>query len=276
MPRFFQVAMLLFVCGGNASAAAYDDFARGLAANQQQDSATAIPAFTAALSAGDLNASLKPNAYHGRGLAYIRTENCAAARSDAEAALALKPDYNAARWLHAGANECLGQFASALEEYSALLAAEPVAGAYRIRGNLRWITGDFSGAVADFVQVVKLAPNYAYGVIWLALTQTRAGAFNAGEISHASSELDADEWPAPILALFIGKSTPEAVAAVAARGKGQVAIDQKCEADFYSAEWLLGRGDAAGARTLLTSAATNCPHTFVEYRDARIELARLK
>ena len=277
MRRAFIAGMLLFACIviDAARAAAYDDYARGLAANLQLDSDTALSTFTAALAAGDLVPSLKPNAYYGRGLANIRKENCAAARTDAAAALVLKPDYESARFLRAGANECLGEFALALAEHTELIAAKPTAGSYSVRGGLRWHMGDFAGAAADFAQVVQLAPKYSYGVIRMALAQMRAGAVDTALIKRAMSPLDDVGWPGPVLLLISGKSTPEAVAAAAARGEGEAVIGQKCEADFYTAEWWLGRGDVASARPLLHRAVANCPHQFIEFREARIELERL-
>jgi lipoprotein NlpI len=278
MRRLFLFGFLLLVCASaqRASAAAYDDFARGLAANQQQESAIAIPAFTAALAAGDLSASLKPNAYYGRALANLRSDNCAAALSDAQAALTLLPNYKAALYLHASANECLGQFALALAEDTALIAADSTAGSYFNRGGLSWHMGNFSAAAADFKQAVQLAPKSSYGVIWLALVQARSGALDSAFMKHALSPLDDDDWPAPIVMLVAGKSTPDAVAAAAAHGDVQTVPRQVCEADFYVAEWWLARADAASARPLLARAAANCPHNFLEYRYARIELARLK
>jgi len=44
-----SIAILLLMFGTATFAAAYDDFARGLAANNRDDSDTAITAFSAAL-----------------------------------------------------------------------------------------------------------------------------------------------------------------------------------------------------------------------------------
>ncbi len=277
MRRLFILGLLSLACGAPQSlyAAAYDNFARGMSANNIADNDAAISAFTSALGSGDLSTALRPNAYVGRAIAYARKGNCVAARSDVEAALALKPAYLEARTLHADLNLCLGQFAPALAELTALLALQPDAGLYRIRGQVRWRTGDFSGAAADFAQLVYLEPTYAYGAIWLAVAEARTGAFDVAQLKHAMSSVDDDEWPAPILHFMAGQTKPETVDAAAARGEAQTVIKQKCEADFYLAEWSIDRGDIPAARSRLNSAVASCPHTFIEYSGAKIELARL-
>jgi lipoprotein NlpI len=277
--RWLLIPGLLLLVSGTTTglrAAAYDDFARGMSANNIGDSDAAIAAFSSALGAGDLSTALRPNAYVGRAIAYARKENCVAARSDAEAALALRPAYFEAQVLHADFNLCLGQFAAALTELTALIAVQPDAELYRIRGQTRWSTGDFPGAAADFGQFVNLEPRYAYGIIWLAVAQARTGAFDVAQLKHTMSSLDGDDWPAPILHFMAGQSTSETVDAAAARGDGQTVVHQKCEADFYLAEWSIDHGDIPAARPRLNSAVASCPHTFVEYAGAKIELARLK
>jgi lipoprotein NlpI len=277
--RILFSTLLVFVCSGapaSAFAAAYDDFARGVAANLQGDSTLAISSYTAAITAGDLAPALLPEAYRGRALAYLRAQKCAAARTDADAALALKPADDNVRILQANIAMCLGQLDLALAGYSAVIATRPGLDVYTARGFLYWRKGDYTSAAADFAQVVRLAPKFSYGVIWFALAQARTSALDAAQVKNAASRVDEDGWPAPILSLLTGSATADAVEAAAARGEGNIGLKQKCEADFYVAEWWLGRGDAASAKPLLESAAANCPHGFVEYAGAKIELARLK
>lgn len=269
------IAIICAAVPAAALASGYDDFARGMSANNIGDSDAAIAAFSLALDSGDLNTALRPNAYVGRAIAYARKEKCVEARSDVEAALALKPEYLQAKTLHANMNLCLGQFAPALAELTALIAHEPDAGLYSLRGQVYWRSGDFSGAAADFAQLVNLQPTNAYGAIWLAIAAARVGTFNSEQLKHAVSSLDEDHWPSPILHFLAGQTTLESVDAAAAHGDAQTVIQQKCEADFYLAEWSIDRGDTPAAKPRLNSAAASCPHTFVEYAGAKIELRRL-
>ena len=50
---------------------------------------------------------------------------------------------------------------------------------------------------------------------------------------------------------------------------------QRCEADFYIAEWRLLRDDKETARELFERAVSECPHSFIEYEMAPVELKRL-
>jgi hypothetical protein len=50
---------------------------------------------------------------------------------------------------------------------------------------------------------------------------------------------------------------------------------QNCEAFFYSAEWRLIHGDAAGAKPMLQKAVSQCPKDKIEPLMARYELVKL-
>ncbi len=81
-------------------------------------------------------------------------------------------------------------------------------------------------------------------------------------------------WPGPIIDLFRGKTTPEQVRA-AARERAILRRRRDCEADFYLAEYHLGKGRKDEAMPLLASAATQCPITAPERDFAKAELRRL-
>jgi lipoprotein NlpI len=51
--------------------------------------------------------------------------------------------------------------------------------------------------------------------------------------------------------------------------------EERCEAEFYSGEWHLLRGNRAAAATALQAAADICSKDFVEYKGALAELKRL-
>ena len=50
---------------------------------------------------------------------------------------------------------------------------------------------------------------------------------------------------------------------------------QRCEADFYIAEWRLLRQETEVARQLFERTVGECPHSFIEYEMAPVELKRL-
>jgi len=52
--------------------------------------------------------------------------------------------------------------------------------------------------------------------------------------------------------------------------------ENRCEANFYIAQWHLLRGQQAQALPLLNNAASDCPKHIVEYEGAVAELRRLQ
>ncbi len=83
-------------------------------------------------------------------------------------------------------------------------------------------------------------------------------------------------WPGAIFALYLGKSTPEAVRAAAERETDPaLRAKRTCDADFYLGEYQLEKGAADEARRLFQSAADGCPASAREAAFARFELNRL-
>ncbi len=272
MVRYAVVALVFLV--GSASAAAYDDYFRGVEAMRAGDVKLAISSYSSALTAGDLAPAYVPNAYVGRAQAYLQTQQCASALADVNAALKLRPQYLDAYMVRARANGCLGNADAALADLNAALAISPIAPLYRMRGDFHWYRGEFAPAADDYAQAFKLAPKASYNLLWFAISAARAGTFDATAFAKKVSALDADDWPAPLLDFMRGKETVDAVYKAAAEGDAGAATNQKCEADFYVAEWQLG-SNAAAAKTLLQQAVTECPHNFVEYRAAREDIKRV-
>lgn len=273
------LATIVLVCivASGAHAAAYDDFARGLGAIQRGDVDTAITAFSAAITAGDLAPALLPQAYRGRGIAFLAQNRCAEAFVDLDRALELNVGNPDILWRHAHAAACLNKHDVALADYSRLIEAEPEADAYSGRGRQHWFLADYAGAESDFVQAHRLAPKDPYPVLWLELSHLRAGTLDPAAAQRDVATLSSTGWPGPLLALYAGLSTPEQVAGAIAATSGmpRVIASVRCEGDFYVAEWWLGQRDSAKAQPLLKRAAQDCPGDFVEGPAARFELEHM-
>jgi lipoprotein NlpI len=266
----------LMAISSEALAAAYDDFARGISANLQGDAALAITSFSAAIAAGDLNRTLLPAAYRGRAIAYMRQGQCKPAIDDLNEFIRLQPGDVQGLELRGGALACAGQFSAAESDLTAVIAARPERGAYWNRARMRWRMKQFAGAADDFAHVVELQPENAYAVLWLELARARGGALDPKIGEHDLHKLDDNDWPTPLIKLFVGEARPEDMSVAAARGDADKIVGQQCEADFYVAEWWLSRNDATAAKPLLESASQKCPKNFVEYPEARFELSTLK
>lgn len=269
------------VTAGIASAAAYDDFMRGLGLSRVGDPDHAIEAFTAALTAGDLAATYVPSAYHGRAAAHARKGQCAQAEADLDSALKLRPAYLEAVILRANVRDCQQKYEDARADFDAAIKLTPTTDLYRDRGQFFWRHAKYDSAAADFLQAAAVAPtNRYYGaqrgypLLWYAISATRAGTFDAALFAKGVDKADVSGWPEPLLDHVLGKMKPEDVFARAARGDGLVPAQQKCEADFYLGEWQLG-SNVPGGKDLIQQAESECPHNFVEYAAARVELKRL-
>lgn len=270
-------AVACSMASGLAYAAAYDDFAAGIAAYERGDGAGAIASLTAAINASDLAPNLKVTAYLDRGNAYVVNHQCALALADANAAKALGSNGNTLLVLLANAELCSGNFKDADASFTALLASmQGNSAIYFARGRERWASGDFAGAASDFTALNAARPDYPYSVLWLAVAEYRAGHPDLGALEKAASRFDNGTWPAPIVKFYLAQAKAEDVEAAAAQGDQKAISGQQCEANFYVAEWRIAQNDSSAAKPLLQAAMDKCPPTFIERGAATIEIARLK
>ena len=275
---FASLLVIIFIAAPSlARAAAYDDFARGVSANLQGESALALTSFSAAIAAGGLASTQLPAAYRGRALAYLRLGKCEFAKPDLDTALHLAVDDIEAMGMRAFAAACVGDFALASADYSTLIEKLPrnIEG-YLGRGRVRWGVQNFAGASADLTQAVQIAPKNAYAYLWLELVRARAGTLDLRVASDDVAHYDKDKWPYLLLALFAGSATADEVASAASHGEDSVVRGQHCEADFYTGEWWLAHGDFVKAKAALQAASTQCPNNSVAFFAAWAELERLK
>jgi lipoprotein NlpI len=113
-------------------------------------------------------------------------------------------------------------------------------------------------------------------VMWRHMARKRGGQDDAAELAAAAVRLDRSAWPWPVVALFLGNTTTVDVMREPDKAATQRArADQSCEASFYVGVYASDQGRVADARSLLESAAKNCPPKFAESTAARLELQRL-
>jgi tetratricopeptide (TPR) repeat protein len=142
--------------------------------------------------------------------------------------------------------------------------------AYFRRGIAYFYAGSVPHALADFSQASRLDPEYAYYVLWLDILNKRSNEVTF--LPQAISQIDMTKWPAPVIRLFLGQTTPAAVLAAADDPDASTKSGQVCEANFYSGELALQRGVKEEAARLFRFAAANCPRDFVEGPAAYAEL----
>jgi lipoprotein NlpI len=145
--------------------------------------------------------------------------------------------------------------------------------AYFHRGIAKFFTGSLATARADVAQASKLDPKYPYYALWIDIIDKRSNAPSA--LEQGIAQVDMTKWPAPVVRMFLGETTPAAVLAAADDPDPKTKIGQVCEADFYSGELALQQGAKEEAARLFHLAANACPHEFVEGPAAKDELAVL-
>jgi lipoprotein NlpI len=264
--------------GSAAFAAGYDDFSAGQNAIHRGDPDAAIAAFSHALAAGDLAPGYLPATYSGRALAYLQRGKCQDAVGDMDAALKLRSNDAEAYVLRAEAEICLKKQDAAFADFAEAVRLRPTVKIYEQFAVQQWAVGQFGGAAANFEAAIaassKSNPHLPYLILWYAMTADRAAALDQAILAKHMRDIDEDNWPCPLLELYLGKLTADRATAMAVDRNPQTDGEHKCELGFYLAEWNLARGKGDAAKPLLENAVNNCPRTFMEYGAAVIEQRR--
>lgn len=233
--------------------------------------------FDRAVDDADRAVQLEPasaRAYLLRGWVYYGKGDLDRALSDDEQALRLAPKLGNAFQLRAAIHRTKGAVDRAIADHDRLIELEPKnARAYHIRGVAHFQAGALSKSLTDFDRASELDRKYAYAALWRDVVAKRSNL--PSRLAEAVGDLDMSKWPAPIIHLFLGESSPEALFAAADDSNGARKRAQICEANFYTGAWLRQRGERERARLLFQLAATECPQSFVERQAANAELKEI-
>jgi tetratricopeptide (TPR) repeat protein len=145
--------------------------------------------------------------------------------------------------------------------------------AYFHRGIAKFYAGALPQALADLSEASKLDPQYAYYALWSDIIDKRGDM--ASSFPQALSKINVTKWPAPVIRLFLGQTTPAAVLAAADDPDASTKRGQVCEANFYIGELALQQGAKEEATHLFRLAAAGCARDFVEGSAAGAELNAL-
>jgi lipoprotein NlpI len=124
--------------------------------------------------------------------------------------------------------------------------------------------------VADLSQSSARDTDNANAALWLDIARKRNGL--PSQLPERANALDMSKWPAPIIRLFLGEITWEAVLAAADDADPKKKKGQVCEANFFIGELALQKGTREEARRRFELAAADCPKTFGEWQAANVEL----
>ncbi|HTQ13270.1 MAG TPA: tetratricopeptide repeat protein [Rhizomicrobium sp.] len=218
----------------------------------------------------------EPAFYVLRGSAWRRKGGFDMAIADQSKALELDGSLSRALFERAEAYMDKGDYDSAVSDSAQGVRLKPADLDGRMElGRAQWSAGQFSDAETTFAQLVTARPAFAYTAIWHALALAAEGKDYAQSFAGETASADKTKWPAPIVQLYLGQSTPAAVLAAAADPDAEKNKEQLCEANFYGGEWQLQHGQEAAARPMLAAAQQSCPLEFIERDAASAELARL-
>jgi lipoprotein NlpI len=213
--------------------------------------------------------------HYSRALVLSEKEDHDAAIADYDAALKLAPKDVTAYVGRAVEWTLKGDYKRAIADYEQAMRYDPTAMApWFGRGRARFYAGDFKPAASDFVRAHRMDPS-VYTALWLFLARKRAEIPGEKTLAQEAGTSGEGDWPAPVVGLYLGRTTPEAVHKAASHSDPLRQRDQQCEANFYVAQWHLMRGAREPAARLLNAARKGCPGSFLEHEGAVAELRRL-
>jgi tetratricopeptide (TPR) repeat protein len=204
-----------------------------------------------------------------RARAYVRQGQYALAIADFTAMLRVKPN-NATTYTGRGvAYQRIGQLDLAIADYNESIRLGPHnTGSHSHRASAYRDKGQLALAIADYDQELRLDRRNPSTILALHIAHLEAGDDDRDAFAASAAGMYPTQWPAPIVALYLGTTTPEQVLAGLSTG-------QRCNAQFSIAQWQLLRGQHnAEARAGFEWVVKNCAPALDASRDAKAELAR--
>ena len=87
--------------------------------------------------------------------------------------------------------------------------------------------------------------------------------------------MDKADWPGPVIALYLGRASPEQVLAATADKNQNRQRELECEAFFYVGQFHLLSGQRPKAAEFFRKAIETGLTDFIEYQSAKVELKRM-
>lgn len=279
MKRLVVAALAFAALAGEAGAAGYDDFSAGITANRRAQYELAVASFSAALAGPDLVSAYRPAAYRGRALAYLRQDKCREAQADIKSYEDSRGHDRTSALLRVWSELCLKDSPAARKEFDFLVKGRTDHFALWEFARLEWTYSLFdesqSTARQAFAAADKTRTASVHILLWLTMAAQRAGKYDPAAFAADVAQIKVTDWPRPLLDLYFGKQTPQGVRREASSWRSAREAAQQCQADFYTAEWHIGRNDNTAAVPLLLTVAEACADDDILAAGAAAELKRL-
>jgi lipoprotein NlpI len=213
-------------------------------------------------------------AYNNLCDAYLDKGDNDRAIANCNQAIGLDPKLAVAYRNRGNAYRYKGDVASAIADYNQAIELDPkFFQSYLARGLLNLGAGDLPKALADINEANALDPQDPYTALWLDIVATRSKL--PSKLAEATAQIDMTKWPAPVIRLYLGQMTPEAVLAAAADPDATRQKSQVCEANFFGGELALRQGKKDEAARLIQIAGSSCPKDSFQLIAADDELKAL-
>jgi lipoprotein NlpI len=242
---------------------------RGVAFQGMNEHRRAISDFDRAIGfMSGLSPAHRTLAYFNRGISWKLIGDFDRAVADNMEVLARAPRFSAVY-------EELGTLAGFRYDFDAAIAhldqairlAPRTASHYKARGLAKFARGSFTAAESDLRYSINIADD-PYALLFWHLASCKMGRNAADEFESRAPRLNRQQWPAVVIALYLGKVDADAVRYAAANS------DERAEAEFYIGEWHLLARRRDHALAALQVAAKSCPTWFMEHTAAVMELNR--
>jgi lipoprotein NlpI len=156
------------------------------------------------------------------------------------------------------AYQAKGDVGRAILDFDEAIRLDPNESAnYFNRAINSFYAGALSKAMSDLNQSLELDPKFAYAALWLHIVERRSNL--PSHLAKAVTQIDGTAWPAPVVRLYLGQTTPEAVVAAAEDQNADIKKHRVCEAEFFAGELALQRGAKDEGVRLFRLVVANCP-----------------
>ena len=223
---------------------------------------------------------LDPNyaaAYANRGLANEAEARHEKAIVDLDQALKMDGEQSEALLYRGIAKRYLGRFDGALEDLNHALKLDPEApNGYTHRGWTLFGLQRYPLAVTDFRAALERDPDNPYKLLHLAIALAREGGDVHAEIAERAKPISPNDWPAPLIFFTLGRTSEDVALSAAREGPADEMQERALDAYFFLGMYRLVQGDRAGAIDFLQKSLESKKERLLEYRQAKLELSRLK
>jgi len=215
-------------------------------------------------------------AFNNRGSAYLHKGVYDRAIQDYDEAIRLDGTSAPAFNNRGRANHFKEKYSEAITDYDQAIELDPdYPLAFYNRALARFDQGFYIASVPDFVRALQLDPSNPYRVIGLYLAKARAGDIDRESLASNAAKLNLARWPGPVVALYLGQVTPQAMVQATQDQDPGMQRERQCEAYFYLGEQLLIQGQRGEAARLFQATVATGVTSLFEYASAKAELKRL-